>query len=113
MSRQINNALSSVRRWRFAIFYVILFSLNALGTSILAALTGTEWATLDTQQRFMICVAIFVNWTGVLMAFFSKAAKKIEDGDSPLTIIDDGTGNTQTFAKSISPAKPATQTPAQ
>lgn len=61
-----------------AIFWFILFSCNALGTDIMVALTGAVWANMDGQTRFMIKVAIFVNWSGTIMAFISKQANRIK-----------------------------------
>lgn len=80
--------ITQAKAWKFAIFWFVLFSVNALCTSVMAALTGADWATLDPQSKFMICVAILGNWTGTIMAFMSKAAKKIESGQLPF---DDGT----------------------
>lgn len=79
----MKSIITQAKAWRFAILWFVLFSLNALGTAIIAALTGADWFTLDPQSKFMICVAIFVNWSGTIMAFMSKAAKKIESGQLP------------------------------
>lgn len=66
--------LNFVQYWIAGVWFV-LFSLNALATSIIAALTGAKWDQISGQEKFLICVAIFANWSGVIMAFMSKAAK--------------------------------------
>jgi hypothetical protein len=76
----MNAFMDTVSTWRFAILYFLLFSINALCTSITAALVGSDWANLDRQSKFMICIAVLANWTGCLLAFISKAAKKVESG---------------------------------
>lgn len=65
---------------RITIGWVLLFTINSLATSIMAALTGAQWSDLDEQSKFMICVAVMANWTGVLAAFFNQAASRLRDG---------------------------------
>ncbi len=88
---------TNIWEFRLAIFWFLLFSLNALGTCILASLTGTKWAELDTQNRWMIFIAVFVNWSGTIMAFISKTSARVkktgqiwtnEDGDTIETTPD-------------------------
>lgn len=92
MSDQINSIISKAVAWRMAVLWFVLFSLNALGSSVIAALTGAQWSELDGQSKFMICLAVFVNWSGTVMAFFKSAAKKIESGQLPF---DDTTTTTK------------------
>ena len=89
----MSNLIINAKAWRFAILWFVLFSLNALGTSIIASLTGAQWDELKGQQKFLICTAIFVNWTGTIMAYMSRAAKKIESGQLPF---DDTSFQTKT-----------------
>jgi hypothetical protein len=77
MSELINRTKLTVIEWKMAIFWFCLFSLNALGSSIMAALTGAVWNELDSQSKFMIVIAVMVNWTGTIMAFISKQANRI------------------------------------
>ena len=79
MTEFFNKARVAAVYWRMAILWFGLFSLNSLGTAILASLAGADWATLNTQARFTICVSVFVNWTGTIMAFLSKASHRLED----------------------------------
>lgn len=80
-----------------------LFSLNSLGTSIIASLMGTNWDTITGQQKFEIIVAILVNWTGMIMAFFSKATQKVQKDGFTGFLTDpgfDSSGkNTTSFTK--------------
>lgn len=65
-------------------FYFLLFSASALASCALASLIGANWSTLDKQGRYMIALAIFVNWSTIMLAFFNKAATKIQSGDLPI-----------------------------
>lgn len=94
----MNKTLSNAWGYRVAILWFVLFSINTLGTSITVALVGSDWAALDSQSKFMICTSILTNWTGSIIAFVSKAAKKVEDGANPLDIVTAQTGDT-TFTK--------------
>lgn len=96
MPDSIKNAGTNIWEFRMAIFWFILFSTNALGTAVIASLTGTDWETLDPQDKFMICVAVFVNWTGTIMAFMSKQAGRIKQTGQIFPI---GTGDTQIITK--------------
>jgi hypothetical protein len=79
---QMNNKTLIQKAWgfRLAVVWFILFSLVALSTAIYGSLTGAQWSELDGQSKFMICLAVFANWGGTMMAFISKQAKKIEEG---------------------------------
>lgn len=79
----IAGAASNLWQFRIAAVWFFLFSSVSLGTAIMAALTGATWNLLDGQSKFMICLAVFVNWGGQMMAFISKQAKKIESGEIP------------------------------
>ena len=97
MSNIINKALE----WKMAAVWFALFSLNSLGTSVMASLTGAEWSQLDGQSKFMICVAVFVNWTGTITAFISKAGSRIQQGQ-PLFPTGDTQFLTQTHSETDS-----------
>lgn len=66
-----------------AILWFVLFSVNALCTSMVAALTGSSWVLLDNQSRLMIVIAIIGNWTGTVMAFISKQSTRFSQGSTP------------------------------
>lgn len=93
----MNATLSGAWAYRVAIIWFCLFSINALCTAIVVALVGCTWIALDFQSKFIIIIAIVGNWTGTIMAFVSKSAKKIEETGNPLDITQI-TGDT-TFVK--------------
>jgi len=67
-----------------SVFWFVLFSINSLGSCIIAASAGSVWANLGTQEKFTVIVAVITNWTGVIMAYIKQAAKKIESGEIPI-----------------------------
>ena len=66
-------------QYRVALFYFALFSLNALGTCVVTALTGKEWGELSATQHVIIVAGIGTNWTGLMMAFLSQKARRLDD----------------------------------
>ena len=79
---QINELFNSaIAKARLYAGWLVLFSINSLGTCVIAALTGVEWESLSHQKRFLIVVAIGVNWTGHLMALFKQV---VSNGGSTL-----------------------------
>ncbi len=79
MGDLFSKATLRVIAWRMAIFWFVLFSINALFTATIAALTGTDWEAINNQKRFLIVLAILTNWTGTIMAFVSRAAGKLRE----------------------------------
>lgn len=96
-----------VRAWemRLAVVWFILFSLNSLFTCFVAVSAGCVWSNLDTQSRITVVIGGLANWTGTIMAFISKASRKIESGQNP---ISDDTGFTYK-PKPDAPAQPVNQ----
>lgn len=70
---------------RLAIAWGILFSFNALASCVMASLTHVKWSTLDFQDQLLICLAIFGNWSTVIMAFLSKTVARLSSGQPPPT----------------------------
>ncbi len=71
-------------KW-LAFIWSLLFSLGSLGSCILVAFQGgVKWIHLDNQERFLIVVAITVNWGNAMGAFVSKTFARIKEG-RPLT----------------------------
>lgn len=99
----MNRITETAIQYRIGIFWFCLFSLNSLGTCLLAASSGCVWDNLDWQSRVNVILALIVNWTGTIMAYVSKAAKKIEQGQNPI-----GDGDTQIITKSTDTPKPLT-----
>lgn len=73
-----SNIVSTAAGYHMAILWFVLFSVNALCTSIVASMAGCVWGNLGTQEKFTIVMAIIGNWTGTIMAYISKSSKKIE-----------------------------------
>lgn len=91
--------------WRMAILWFVLFSVNSLCSCVVAAMAGSVWSSLGTQEKFTMVVAILGNWTGTIMALFSKAAKKVDqelDG-ATVTRTDTVTQSTQVTQQPPSP----------
>jgi len=80
--------------WWSLLFYFGLFSFNALATSTTAALIGAKWEVLTGQEKFMICVAIAANWTGLVIAYIRDAMARILSGKPPVA-----TGDTEQFKR--------------
>jgi len=91
MSRILTQARRAALEWKMALLWFILFSVNSLGTCILSASAGSVWSNLGTQEKVTVVIAVFTNWAGSIMAFFSKSAKKVQselesDDDEPAGI---------------------------
>lgn len=60
----------------------ILICVQNLGSSIMTALAGTNWAQADGQTKFLIGVSIATNFAGALIAFFrQKLVALVSGGD--------------------------------
>lgn len=75
---------SKVWIYRIAIIWALLFSANALVTALLGAIVNVDWSKLNPQAKLIIFMSVFVNWAGTMMAYFSQAARKLEDGKLPI-----------------------------
>lgn len=65
---------------RLAILWAFLFSLNALSTCIMVGLGNAVWDQMRLQAKFVLCLGVFANWSGTMMAYISKAVANIEHG---------------------------------
>lgn len=91
---------------RMAVAWGVFFSLNALGSCILAAFVNASWDDMGTSKRVLMGIAIGTNWTAMMMAFMSKTIARLENGQRPI-----GNG-TDYFTKTDNPpALPAQPTP--
>lgn len=88
MSEWLSKAKEQVLIYWFLGFYVLLFTTSALASCLLASLIGATWATLDMQGKWMIVLAVFVNWSTTMMAFFNKAAQRVRSGELPISTDD-------------------------
>ena len=64
--------MDTILKWKLAILYFLLFSLNALATSVAAALAEVEWSQITPTHRVVIVAVMVVNWTGTVMAFMNR-----------------------------------------
>lgn len=107
MARQVIAFLDKHRQaaWasRMVIAWFALFSVNALCSAILAGLTGKYWSQVDPQDRFLIIIAITMNWTGTIQAFLFSAVKNMQQGKS---ILQGGPGDDSTTMITKEPTKP-------
>lgn len=108
-----NSKLNMKRVWlyRIAIVWALMFSLVSLGASTLSAIVNIDWSKLNPQARLIVYITIFVSWGTTMMAFFSQAAKKIEEGQLPIngatTVI---AGDTAVITKAEITAQTVTKT---
>ena len=91
-----------ILEWRMAILWFFFFSSVSLASATIAALQNVVWANMDAQAKILMALCIFVSWGTTMMAFFSKAAKKVENQ------ITDTTSVTQTQTNSVQVTQPPT-----
>src|ERR1700690_3033867 len=72
------------------VMWGVFFSLNALGSCILAAMVNATWEDMGSSKRILMGIAIGTNWTAMMMAFFSKTVARMEAGKPPVPT-DNGT----------------------
>lgn len=96
-------------------FYIVLFSLVALGTSWQTATAGVNWSEADHDSKVRMLVGMFVTWGTVMMAFLNKGISKVANGELPIGI--DGTQttitqtqHTETDSSSVAKIPPAPPT---
>ena len=59
------------------ILLVCFFTINSLGTCIVAAMMGKEWHELTTTAKFLIIIVIIVNWSTMMMAFLNRSVNHL------------------------------------
>jgi len=90
MSELISKAKEQVVIYWLLGFYFMLFTASALASCILASLIGADLSSLDRQGKWMIALAVFGNWSTIMLAFFNKAAARITSGQLPIAPDDAG-----------------------
>ena len=78
MNQTLTAAKITMLEYKMAILMFVLFSVNSLCSCFVASMAGSVWATLDTQSKITVVVAMVGNWTGTVIAFVSKAATRIK-----------------------------------
>lgn len=69
--------------FRMAAVWFLLFTTVSLAAAIQTALTNANWSNMGGQDKFLMCIGVFTSWGTTMMAFFSKAAKKVEQQITP------------------------------
>lgn len=77
-----------VLEWWAAAAWLFLFTTVSLCTAITASLVNSDWDNMNGQSKFLMFVAIIGSWGNTMLAFFSKAAKRVQqqitdDGEEP------------------------------
>jgi hypothetical protein len=92
-------------------FYFILFSLSALSSCLLASLIGSDLKTMDNQGKWMVALAVFGNWSTIMLAFFNKAAGKLAANQLPISPDDTALISRQTVKRTETTSVAISQTP--
>lgn len=94
MSTLFNKAKEQLLIYYGVIFYVVLFSAVALGTSWQTATAGIDWSQASSDSKIRMLVGMFVTWGTVMLAFLNKGLSKVANGELPIGI--DGSQTTVT-----------------
>ena len=76
--------MNTIRAYRMVIFIGVLFTLNALASTIIAAFMNVEWEMLSKTSKFVLVWLIIQNWTGTMLAFMNKTLRRLESGKPPI-----------------------------
>lgn len=90
----ISQTKEKILLWWLVVVWFLLFSISSLCTAIVGALYGMRWNEIEFQDKFVVSLIIFVNWSTTMMAFFSKAVSRVQKGELPLE-----SGDTQLISK--------------
>lgn len=93
---------------RLTILVFVLLSMNALGTCILTGFTNASWDEMGTDRRVLLGVAIFTNWSGMMIAFVNRNFARLMAGKPPTT---NGGSGFDTGQITKSQIDPGTKTP--
>lgn len=69
---------------RLACITGFFFTANSLGSCIMIGLGTSVWSTMTAQNRFVMIVGIFVNWSGTMIAWMNRAISDLRKGRIPL-----------------------------
>jgi hypothetical protein len=59
--------------WVVNALMILFFTVNSLGTCVIAALMGKNWSLLTRSEQMLIIVVIMVNWSSMMMAFLNRS----------------------------------------
>lgn len=95
MSAILSKAKEQILIYWGVIFYVLLFSAVALGTSWQTATAGIDWSEATSDSKMRMLVGMFVTWGTVMMAFLNKGIAKVSNGELPIGLDGQQTTVTQ------------------
>lgn len=70
---------------RLALARILLYTLWSMGCSWQSCMANIIWGNLTASEKFNIFVAMFVNWSTVMLAFLDRTISRISSGQNPLT----------------------------
>lgn len=71
---------------RLAIVRILLYTLWSMGCSWQSCMANVLWGNLTMSEKINIFVAMFVNWSTVMLAFLDRTISRISSGQNPLTV---------------------------
>ena len=80
--------------WWGTLIFFVLYTINSLTSAMMVSLVVTKWNLTSPQERFLIVIGIFQNWTGMVIAFLHGKLARIVKGQ-PLV----ETGDTEQITK--------------
>lgn len=84
MKQLWNSTKANVAYYKLAYFYGFLYSMNALGTAIVASFLNVEWENLTPTTKFIMIVVVIQNWSGTMLAFLNKTLARLQVGEAPI-----------------------------
>lgn len=84
-SNLVSNRRRSQLFWAMNFALVAFFTINSLGTCIVAALLGKEWGEHSSTVKFLLIVVIIVNWSTMMMAYLNRAVSHLIGTANPLS----------------------------
>ncbi len=65
--------------YKLAYFYGVLYSVNALGTAIVASFLNIEWSELSPTTKFIMIILVIQNWSATMLAYLNKTIARIHE----------------------------------
>lgn len=59
--------------WIMNVMFIGFFTVNSLGTCIVAALVGIDWPAMTVTKKFVVVTVIVVNWSTMMMAYLNRS----------------------------------------
>lgn len=107
LSDGASEAKIKLLEWRMAICWFVLFSTVSLASALVSSLVNSRWDMMEAQDKILMTLTVFISWGTTMMAFFSKAAKKVEQQITPEN--SSSTEVTRTESVKVETTPPKTQ----